>query len=120
MTILVIDDEKIIGETTTLLLNHLGYKTILTNNGLSGLNIFSEKKNEIELIILDMIMPDVSGGETFDKLREINPNIKVILSSGYSIEDGATEIINRGCNGFIQKPYRMGELSTKIKEILEG
>ena len=71
------------------------------------------------LVILDMIMPDMGGGETYDKLKEINPDIKVLLSSGYSINGQANEILNRGCNGFIQKPFNMVDLSQKIRKILD-
>jgi two-component system cell cycle sensor histidine kinase/response regulator CckA len=65
-----------------------------------------------------MIMPDIGGGETYDQLKEINPKVKVLLSSGYSIDGQATEILERGCNGFIQKPFSMKELSQSIRKIL--
>ncbi|MCX5815764.1 MAG: response regulator, partial [Proteobacteria bacterium] len=78
-----------------------------------------EKRNEIDLVILDMIIPGISGGETFDRLREINPDAKVLLSSGYSINGQAQEIMDRGCNGFIQKPFHLGKLSSKIREMLD-
>ena len=64
-------------------------------------------------------MPDMSGGHTFDRLREINPDIKVLLSSGYSIDGQATEILKRGCDGFIQKPFNMKGLSQKLRQILD-
>jgi CheY-like chemotaxis protein len=63
-------------------------------------------------------MPDMSGSETFDNLKKINPDIKVLLSSGYSIDGQASEILNRGCNGFVQKPFNLKQISTKIREIL--
>ena len=72
------------------------------------------------MVILDMIMPDMSGGETYDKLRRINPDIKVLLSSGYSLRGQAKDILARGCSGFIQKPFDMSALSNKIREVLEG
>jgi CheY-like chemotaxis protein len=65
-----------------------------------------------------MVMPDIGGGETYDKLKEINPQVIVLLASGYSIDGQATEILNRGCNGFIQKPFDIKELSFKLKELL--
>ena len=68
-----------------------------------------EKRNEIDLVILDMIMPGISGGETFDRLRAINPDVRVLLSSGYSINGEAKHIMERGCNGFIQKPFQSGK-----------
>lgn len=71
------------------------------------------------MVILDMIMPHMGGGETYDRVKEINRNVKVLLSSGYSIDGEATEILNRGCNGFIQKPFNIKELSLKIREILD-
>ena len=70
-------------------------------------------------MLLDMIMPDMSGGETYDRMKDIDPKVKVLLSSGYSIDGQATEILNRGCNGFIQKPFKMKELSQKLREILD-
>ena len=70
-------------------------------------------------MLLDMIMPDMSGGETYYCLKEIDPDIKVLLSSGYSLEGRATEILDRGCNGFIQKPFKMEQISRKMREILD-
>ncbi|MBW2120183.1 MAG: response regulator, partial [Deltaproteobacteria bacterium] len=67
---------------------------------------------------LDMIMPEMGGGETYDKLKEINPQVKVLLSSGYSIDGQATDILKRGCDGFIQKPFNISELSQSIKRVL--
>ena len=66
-----------------------------------------------------MIMPHMGGGETYDKLKDINPGIKTLLSSGYSIDGEASEIIHRGCNGFIQKPFNLNRLSQKIRETID-
>jgi CheY-like chemotaxis protein len=71
------------------------------------------------MVILDMIMPDMAGGDTYDRLREINPGIKVLLSSGYSLNTQAAGILERGCNGFIQKPFNLKNLSQKLREILD-
>jgi len=68
----------------------------------------------------DHLTPDMGGGETYDRMKDINPDIKVLLSSGYSINGQATEILERGCNGFIQKPFSMKELSNKIRGILKS
>ena len=76
-------------------------------------------RNSISLVILDMIMPEMGGGETYDILRKINTKVKVLLSTGYSIEGKATDIMNRGCNGFIQKPFKLTTLSKKVREILD-
>jgi two-component system, cell cycle sensor histidine kinase and response regulator CckA len=65
-----------------------------------------------------MIMPDMGGGETFDRLKRVNPDVKVLLSSGYSVDGQAKEILDRGCNGFIQKPFHIQELSQELRRIL--
>ncbi|PQP32840.1 oxidoreductase, partial [Desulfobacteraceae bacterium SEEP-SAG10] len=80
------------------------------------IEIYQANKNEINIVILDMIMPDMGGGETYDRLKKINPEIRVLLSSGYSIDGQASEIMNRGCNGFIQKPFNVEQLSRKIRD----
>ncbi len=77
-----------------------------------------EKGKGIDLVILDMIMPGISGGRTFDILRGINPDVAVILASGYSAEGEARAIINRGCRGFIQKPFHLQALSRNVREVL--
>ena len=74
---------------------------------------------KIDMVILDMIMPDIGGSEVYDRLKKINPDIKVLLSSVYSINGQATDILNRGCNGFIQKPFSIKKLSHKLREILD-
>ena len=70
------------------------------------------------MVILDIIMPDISGSAVYDRIKAINPDAKVLLSSGYSKDGQAAEILSRGCNGFIQKPFTIKELSEKISEIL--
>ncbi|MDY6969531.1 MAG: PAS domain S-box protein, partial [Spirochaetota bacterium] len=116
--VLIVDDEDMILDVGERLLDSFGYIVLKANNGYDAIEIYKKEMNNIKLVILDMIMPGLSGGETYDKLREINPDIKVLLSSGYSINGEASDIINRGCNGFIQKPYNMKQLSQKIFEIL--
>ncbi|MBN1275895.1 MAG: response regulator, partial [Deltaproteobacteria bacterium] len=82
--------------------------------------IYMLERDSIDMIILDMIMPDMGGGETFDALKKINPEVKVLLASGYSINGQAGDILKRGCNGFIQKPFDLTQLSQKIHEIFKG
>jgi CheY-like chemotaxis protein len=118
-TILLVDDEKIVLESGCELLQKLGYNVVTAENGQQALDLFRRKKGLAALVVLDMIMPGMSGGKVFDQLRQIDPEIKVLLSSGYSIDGEATEILDRGCNGFIQKPFRVEPFSLKIREILE-
>ena len=119
-TILLIDDEPINLEVSGELLESLGYRVYLAGGGQEGLAIYEEKRDEIDMVILDMVMPGISGGETFDRLRRSDPDIKVLLCSGYSINGQAQNILDRGCNGFIQKPYKMSHLSQKIRELLDS
>jgi two-component system cell cycle sensor histidine kinase/response regulator CckA len=91
---------------------------LIAGGGKEAVEIYEKNKEQIDIVILDMIMPDMSGSITYDRMKEINPDIKVLLSSGYGINGQATEIFGRGCNGFIQKPFKMKELSQKLREIL--
>ena len=118
-TVLLVDDENVIIYAVERFLKEMGYKTLIARSGKETVKIYKKNKDKIDMVILDMIMPDMGGGETYDRLKEINPDIKVLLSSGYSLNDRATKILERGCNGFIQKPYRSRELSQKIREILD-
>jgi len=81
----------------------------------TGLGLASQA---IDLVILDMVMPVMGGGETFDRLKALDPRVKVLLSSGYSIDEQAQAIIDRGCCGFIQKPYHLDSLAAKVHEAL--
>jgi signal transduction histidine kinase/CheY-like chemotaxis protein len=118
-TILLVDDEDMVIEVGSKLLERLGYNVLTARNGSRAVEIYRDRQNEIDCIILDMIMPDQNGGETYDKLKQIDTDINVLLSSGYSLNDQAAEILNRGCNGFIQKPFNLKELSWKIRDVLE-
>ncbi|MDY7037481.1 MAG: PAS domain S-box protein, partial [Thermodesulfobacteriota bacterium] len=117
-TILLVDDEEMIINIGGELLKTMGYKVFKARGGEKAIELLREKKDRIDMVILDMIMPDMGGGETYDRMRQIDPNIKVLLSSGYSIDGQAKEILERGCNAFIQKPFNINQLSRKIREIL--
>ena len=118
-TILLVDDEDMILDVGEEMLRKLGYTVMLAKSGNEAVKAYKKHKDEIDLIILDMIMPDISGSEAYDRMKEINPKIKVLLSSGYSVAGEATEILERGCDGFIQKPFNLTTLSRKIGEILD-
>jgi CheY-like chemotaxis protein len=118
--VLLVDDEELIIDVGHRILTRMGYSVIVARSGKEALEIYSQEKDTIAMVILDMIMPDMSGGEVYDRLREINPDIKVLLSSGYSLRGQARDILARGCKGFIQKPFNMKELSRKLRKVLEG
>ncbi|HOF04171.1 MAG TPA: response regulator [Syntrophales bacterium] len=119
-TILVVDDERIIIEVTSEMLTEIGYNVLTARSGEEALAVYGENQGRIDLVILDMIMPGMGGGATFDRLKAVNPDIKVILSSGYSINGQAGEIMARGGKAFLQKPYRLVDLSRKIREVLKN
>jgi PAS domain S-box-containing protein len=118
-TILLVDDEEVVAQGCRQVIEALGCEVFVALGGEEAIKIYKENQDKIDLVVLDMIMPNMSGGQTYNRLKVINPEIKVLLSSGYSIRGQATDILNRGCNGFIQKPFNMEQLSQKIKGILD-
>jgi len=119
-TILLVDDETIILDINRELLEAMGYQVHAAGSGQEAIAVYMGKKNDIDMVILDMVMPGLSGGETFDRLKEINPGVKVLLSSGYSLNIHAQEILDRGCRGFLQKPFRIEKLLQKVREVLNS
>ena len=117
-TVLVVDDEEMILEVTQGLLERLGYQVLLATSGHEALERLAGARPPVDVVLLDMIMPDMGGGEAFDRIRQNFPQARVILSSGYSISGQATEIMDRGCDGFIQKPFGIDTLSAKLQEVL--
>jgi CheY-like chemotaxis protein len=117
-TILLVDDEEMIVQVGTSMLEKIGYRVLSANSGKKAVDLFKSCPDPFDLVILDMIMPGMSGAETFEKLREIDPHVKVLLSSGYSVEGQAGELLKKGCQGFIQKPYNIGELSKKLRSVI--
>jgi two-component system cell cycle sensor histidine kinase/response regulator CckA len=118
-TVLLVDDDELVIDVSQQLLEKLGYNVLTADNGHEAIEIYQRHNHEISLVIIDMIMPDLNGGETYDELKTINPNIKALLSSGYSMDGLAQDILNRGCNGFIQKPFNIKKLSCKVRDILD-
>ena len=118
-TILLIDDETMILEVARELLEQLGYRVLAARSGGDAIELYENSGDRIDLVILDLIMPGMSGSQTFDGLKAINPKVKVLLSSGYSVDGQASAILLRGGGGFIQKPFDEVNLSRKIREVLD-
>lgn len=116
--VLLVDDEEMILSVGKDLLEALGYEAITANNGEEALKLYREREDRIDLVILDIIMPGMSGAETYGGLRRINAGVKVLLSSGYSLDGETEKLLKNGCRGFIQKPYSMKDLSVKVREAL--
>jgi PAS domain S-box-containing protein len=119
-TILVVDDEEIIRETAKGILEMCGYSVLIANDGQSGIDTFRENSGKIKAILLDMAMPKISGKETYIELKKIQPDLKVVLASGFRQDKRVQEALDLGVNEFIQKPYSMLELAKKIKLVIEG
>lgn len=117
-TILIIDDESLILDTASELLVKLGYKVFKAASGQEGVDIYREMKSSIDLVILDMIMPGMSGSQALNLLKELNPGIKVILSSGYGFQGEVRKVMESGCVAFIQKPFIFSDLSAVVHRAL--
>ncbi len=118
-TVLLVDDEEIILEVGRELLEAIGYRVVTAKDGKEAVELYEKNRDEIDIVFLDIVMPNMGGGEAYDRMKEINPDVKVLLLSGYSINGGAREILKRGCDGFIQKPFDMKGLSQSIRNILD-
>lgn len=118
--ILLVDDEKVVMKSLSKMLERLGYNVITAEDGEEGLSIFKEKWEEIDLVILDMIMPKINGRDCFFKMKEINPHVKVILSSGFYHGKDVEEMMKNGLCSSISKPYDSISLSQKIHDVLNN
>lgn len=118
-TVLLVDDEEVVLDVGVQMLQHFGYAVLPAANGQEALQIYTENKEKIDLVILDMVMPDMGGRDVYDRLKQCNSEVKVLLSSGYSLSGEASEIMKSGCNGFIQKPFNIKELTAQIDQILQ-
>ena len=119
-TILLIDDEPEVIETSSKLLELMDFTVIKAADGEVALEIFQKDWERIELVILDLVLPNMSGRDLYYKLKEINPKVKVLISSGFGISGHAEELLKNGCRGFIQKPYNINQLSEKMMAILSA
>jgi PAS domain S-box-containing protein len=119
-TVLLADDEVDVRQAGTELLETMGYRVYAVKDGEEAIDLYEKKRNEIDIILLDIVMPRMGGREAYEALKKINPEIKVLLLSGYSINGQAKEIIERGANAFIQKPFSITELSGKMREVLNN
>jgi signal transduction histidine kinase/CheY-like chemotaxis protein len=120
-TILVVDDEEFIRNLATDILHELGYKVLHAANGQEAIDVYTLRKDEIDLVILDLIMPKMGGAEAFQKLKGIDPGVQVLISSGYGLEEKTGEMINEeGIVGFIQKPYHIIDIAEVLKHVLSS
>ncbi len=119
-TVLLVDDEEKPIMVEELMLKELGYEVVTARSGREAIEQYQNHKNSFDLVALDMIMPEMSGKETYERLKEIDPDVKVLLVSGYTINKQVKELMDMGCNGFIQKPFDILQLSQKIRDVLRA
>lgn len=118
-TILFVDDEDVIIDVNREILESLGYKVVAAKSGQEAIEVYRKLRGKIGLVILDMIMPGMDGEATYDSLRKIDDDVRVILSSGYSKNEQAKAILEKGCQAFIQKPFSISDLSMTIRQVLD-
>ena len=118
-TVLVVDDEDMIIATYQNILKRLAYNVLSAGGGKEAIQVYKENKEKIDMVILDMIMPEMGGRDIYDKLKEINPDVKILLSTVYSRHNQVAEILEHGCDGIILMPFSIRELSQKIREFLD-
>ncbi len=118
--ILMIEDDVTIQKTSRKILRLLGYEVLIAENGLRGIEVFRERRHEIDAVILDMVMPKRSGKETFIELKKMDPDVRVLVSSGFRNDSRIDEVLKMGARGFLQKPYTIEQLSIELAKVIKG
>ncbi len=118
-TVLLVDDEEEIVNVGKNFLEKLGYKPLIARNGLEAVEIFRLYKDEISLVVLDLIMPIMNGKQAFAEIKNIKENAKILISTGYTVDDKIEGFLNQGCHGFIQKPFSLNDFSRAVRKILD-
>jgi CheY-like chemotaxis protein len=116
--ILMVDDEKSVRETTALLLRNKGYKVVTAEDGVKAVEYYKTSWQHIDLVILDMNMPVMNGRDAFIAMRAMNPDIKAILATGFSLDSSSQEELDEGAHSHIQKPYHVNDLVPQIEQAL--
>jgi CheY-like chemotaxis protein len=119
-TILVVDDEETVRNVTKRILERAGFEVRLASNGVEALEIFALHQAEIRAVLLDVTMPRMGGEETFRRLRQLAPAVRVLLSSGYSEQEAMSRFAGKGLAGFVAKPFRPQGLLDSLREVLES
>ena len=118
-TILLVDDEETVTSVCRSMLEMLGYRVLVARSGEEAVALYKANPQEIDIVILDMIMPGLGGEQAFDCLKAINPDIRIIMATGYTTDGKESQLAARGCKGFLNKPYRLQVLSQKVREVID-
>lgn len=119
-TILIVDDHETIWDFLIEALQELGYSVLLAENGLDAVEIYRENPGAVDLVLMDMIMPKCGGHEAFYQIREIDPQAKILLSSGYVSENEVQDLLRQGACGFLSKPHRIATVAQAVRDALDG
>jgi PAS domain S-box-containing protein len=117
-TVLVVDDEDMIREMASDMLNLLGFKVHLAASGVEGLNVYKQHKDQIDVVLLDLLMPEMNGTACFENLKEVDPDVKVIIATGIGEFEKKKELEEKGIKGYLGKPYRLENIAQKLMDIL--
>jgi CheY-like chemotaxis protein len=115
----VVDDEPSIRNSAKLLLETMGYRVVTACDGLEALAVFGARRDQIDAVLLDLTMPNMTGIEAFKELRALRADLPILVTSGYSEEESAREFQGQDRAGFIQKPYRVSQLRARLSEVLQ-
>ena len=117
-TVLIVDDEQVVLDVQALMMEKMGFNTLKASSPEKAYKIYEIEKDNIDLVILDMLMPGDDGAEAYQKLKKIKPGLKVLISSGFWCDTHVKEILSDRKNKFIQKPFKFEELNEKVDSIL--
>ena len=119
-TVLLVDDEDLVSDLGVRILTKHGYTVLKAANGREALDVFEKESSQISLVILDLIMPEMGGTECLKELLKIDPQVKVLVASGYSGDASVKDTIQLGAKGFVSKPFRVNELLREVREVLDS
>ena len=119
-TLLIVDDQETVWDFLIEALQNLGYSVLLAENGEDAVSIYRDNPSQIDLVLLDMVMPRLGGHGTFYQIRAIDPDAKILLSSGFVQEGAVQDLLDNGAAGFIAKPHRLPKLTKAIRDVLDG
>jgi len=119
-TILIVDDQETVWDVLIEALQNLGYSVLLAENGEDAVSIYRDNPSQIDLVLLDMVMPKLGGHSTFYQLKAIDPQVKVLLTSGFVSAANVNDLLENGASGFLQKPHRLPAMTAEIRRILDS
>lgn len=115
----MVDDEEDVRGMVARVLREEGYRVLEAEDGQQAVEVFAQCKDEVDLVVLDLVMPRMDGAQTFRRLREVKADVRVLISSGYSPEMEGQALLDEGAAGFLQKPYHVEQVLRKVRDALE-